>query len=95
MDAWTSQSTLFTSRHSVHNGKHDQYIFNHISETVFFFVICSAGVTVGMRNRKRNERNGRNEPNEVPKLNVCSRETAGTTKTSPTKQAIRLTIRLP
>lgn len=91
MDAWTSQSTLFTSRHSVHNGKHDQYIFNHISETVVFF-LCSAGFTVGMRNRKRNHQNGCNEPNEVPKLNVCSSETAGTTKTSPTKQAIRLTI---
>ena len=36
MDAWTSQSTLLTSRHSVHNGKHDQYIFNHIYETVVF-----------------------------------------------------------
>jgi len=35
--------------------------------------MCSAGFTVGMRNWKRNERNGRNEPNEVPKLNVFER----------------------
>ena len=54
--------------------------------------MCRAGFTVGMRNRKRNHQNGCNEPNEVPKLNVCSSETAGTTKTSPTKKAIRLTI---
>lgn len=64
---------------------------------LLFFVMCRAGVTAGMRNRKRNhqrrnERNRRNEQNEVPKLNVCSSETAGTTKTSPTKQAIRLTM---
>ena len=72
-------------------------IFSITFLRLLFFVVCSAGVTADMRNRKRNhqrrnERNRRNEQNEVPKLNVCSSETAGTTKTSPTKQAIRLTI---
>ena len=71
-------------------------IFSITFMRLLFFVMCRAGVTAGMRNRKRNhqrrnERNRRNEQNEVPKLNVCSSETAGTTKTSPTKQAIRLT----
>ena len=72
-------------------------IFSITFLKLLFFVMCSAGFTVGMRNRKRNhqrrnERNRRNEPNEVPKLNVRLSETAGMTKTSPTKQAIRLTI---
>ena len=67
-------------------------IFSITFLRLLFFVMCSAGFTVGMRNRKRNHQNGCNEPNEVPKLDVCSSDTARTTKTSPTKQAIRLTI---
>lgn len=42
-------------------------IFSITFIRLLFFVMCRAGVTAGMRNRKRNHQNGCNEPNEVPK----------------------------
>ena len=92
MDALTSQWTQCSHHGIVFTTANMTNIFSITFLRLLFFVFRGGHAQPKTKSSKGNERNGRNEPNEAPKLNVCLNETAGTTKTSPTKQAIRLTI---